>query len=156
MIHFFFFLFVYLFVFCLQDKNIIVKEPDFFEILQKRIESKVVDFTAYASEECWKWGAAIKQGSGNYGKVQFAIDHIPYNTTAHRAMYVAVHKTLPQDLPLDISHLCHEGLCVNPKHLVHEDRIVNLARRNCKESSRPCSGHWLNGQYHQPCIQPDT
>ena len=31
----------------------------------------------------------------------------------------------------DISHLCHNPLCVNPDHLVREDKEINQRRKGC-------------------------
>jgi hypothetical protein len=122
-------------------------------MLKERFEKKVVDFNAFQSNECWKWGGALKSGKEQYGKVHFRKDKVEYNIHAHRAMYVAVHKIMPDNLPLDISHICHQSLCVNPAHLVHEDRVVNEARKSCKDSGKTCAGHWFNKILHQPCIQ---
>ena len=47
-------------------------------------------------------GAAVKRGKEHYGKNHFVKDNVHYNLGAHRAMYVAAHRTMPQDLPLDI------------------------------------------------------
>ena len=130
--------------------------PDFFDKLRKRIEEKVVDFEAFASKECWQWGAALKKGKEQYGKVHFMKDGEHFNTSAHRAMFVAANKVMPGDLRLDISHLCHEGLCVNPRHLVHEEHVVNVDRRACTESG-VCRGHRFKRKMHKPCmVYPHT
>lgn len=47
-------------------------------------------------------GAAVKKGQEHYGKNHFVKNNVHYNLGAHRAMYVAAHRTMPQDLPLDI------------------------------------------------------
>ena len=44
----------------------------------------------------------------------------------HRVSYMAAHEILRADMPctnddgkkLEVSHLCHNGICVNPAHLV--------------------------------------
>jgi len=35
-------------------------------------------------------------------------------------------------VPLEVSHLCHQRLCVNADHLSLEPRSVNLERMHCK------------------------
>ena len=46
---------------------------------------------------------------------------LPQTTGAHQAASMAFNELL--DLPLDISHVCHVSLCVNPDHLSHKYRI---------------------------------
>ena len=64
---------------------------------------------------------------------------------AHRASYIAFNEKFL--LPLDISHCCHEKLCVNPEHVSHEEHEVNMDREDCKEFKK-CIGH---GNY-KPCV----
>lgn len=44
---------------------------------------------------------------------------------------------------LDVSHLCHNPLCVNPEHLVRESKEANQRRKGCPGTIRcPCPcGH---------------
>ena len=44
------------------------------------------------------------------------------------------------DTSLEISHRCHNKLCVNYEHLSQETRSTNDKRNTCK-SSGTCSGH---------------
>lgn len=63
---------------------------------------------------------------------------------AHRVAYMAHHKlcSLPQldetGLQLDVSHLCHTKLCINPAHLVLETHTSNMSRNHCR-AARVCS-----------------
>ena len=74
---------------------------------------------------------------------------LPQTTGAHQAASMAFNELL--DLPLDISHVCHVSLCVNPDHLSHKDRIVNLQRDQCM-ARRLCKGHRYRGEDFKPCI----
>ena len=50
------------------------------------------------------------------------------------------------DDPLDVSHLCHNKLCMNVAHLVLESRATNNDRKHCWHLHR-CSGQ------HEPhCV----
>ena len=40
----------------------------------------------------------------------------------------------------DMSHLCHNKLCINPQHLNYEPRWVNHARKTCVRNN-VCGGH---------------
>lgn len=43
--------------------------------------------------------------------------------------------------PLEVSHLCHQRLCVNPDHLILEPGSVNSGRRHCHAQNRCCKDH---------------
>lgn len=59
--------------------------------------------------------------------------------TAHRASYImAYHKR--KDLSMEISHRCHQSLCVNPAHLSHETHEINVEREDCRRFKK-CTGH---------------
>lgn len=67
----------------------------------------------------------------------------------------------------EISHLCHNGACFNPNHLVVEPRGLNQARNSCRGRRivryqrdgtvlHPCS-HWAwDGGSQRECILPRT
>lgn len=40
---------------------------------------------------------------------------------------------------LDVSHLCHQPLCVNPEHLVLEPHRINILRITCQKQGK-CTG----------------
>jgi len=60
------------------------------------------------TETCWNWTAGQQKGYG-----AFSIARRP--TGAHRYSYAAVHGPIPDGLEID--HICHNRLCVNPQHL---------------------------------------
>jgi hypothetical protein len=123
----------------------------FFKDLRSRIEKKVKK-KEFASKECWKWLGCTRRPDGKYGRVTFTHRGVKQTVGAHRASYIAYEETF--DLPHDISHLCHMGLCVNPKHLSHEDRVVNLSRVECAKEGQHgrCDGHKFKGKVYKPCI----
>ena len=65
---------------------------------------------------------------------------------AHRLAFMIKHKILRDDMPivnaqgknLEVSHLCHNGLCVKAAHLALESHEINMERVLCK-SRRQCS-----------------
>ena len=60
-------------------------------------------------------------------------------TTAHGLSYMVFHQAM--DITgKDISHLCHDRLCVPGEHLSAEPHAVNNARQKCVNRCC-CSGH---------------
>jgi hypothetical protein len=56
------------------------------------------------------------------------------SANAHQASHMTAKKYI--DLPLDISHVCHKKLCVNPDHLSHEEHVVNVDREICRRKGQ--------------------
>lgn len=80
-----------------------------------------------------------KQG---YPRINVTVPGIGQRTfIAARLMYICHNRQL--DFPNDVSHLCHNRLCINIQHLVHEPRLTNLSRKTCK-NARACTN------LHQP------
>lgn len=65
---------------------------------------------------------------------------------AHRVAYIVAYgkELTPKH---DISHLCHEPLCVEISHLSSEPHSINNNRQHCKNIGR-CLGH----SGYAPCI----
>ena len=68
------------------------------------------------------------------------------STSAHRAALI-LHlfkegklDTLQVDKSLECSHLCHQKMCINIKHLVFETKTDNLSRKECFRR-KACQGH---------------
>ena len=118
----------------------------FWEGVRRRITDKAVKGSF--NKECWQWTGPLRKDR-RYGQFSMTILGDRLRVNAHRAAYMAFNQIL--DLPNDISHLCHEGHCVNPEHLYHEDRVVNLERNSCKESGE-CKGHIFNNDTYPACI----
>ncbi len=49
----------------------------------------------------------------------------------------------------EVSHLCHNKLCVEVTHLTYEPKVVNVQRRNCVAEGH-CFGH--QGQDSPDCL----
>jgi hypothetical protein len=116
--------------------------PQFYEKLRIRVLSKVSKDRF--GKGCWEWRGCMRK-DGKYGRVSLNIRGDRMYVNAHRASYIAFTECFV--LPNDISHCCHEKLCVNPDHLSHEEHCINRSRARCIEAGQ-CQGH---GE-HKPCI----
>ena len=98
--------------------------------------------------ECQIWTGYKRkckgQRGGGYGIMNVRMPDSDSRTTmrVHRLAYI-VHtgKFIPQEL--DVSHLCHNSLCVNVHHLSLEPHCINNARKFCRKH-KACQGH---GEY---------
>lgn len=100
------------------------------------------------SSECVEWlGCKDKCGYG-VKRVRWP-DGSVFLERVHRVAYMCdrrlLHHQVPQlngdGLQLDVSHLCHNTVCINPAHLVLETHSVNMSRRYCRDSRRCLGGH---------------
>ena len=123
---------------------------DFFTTLQQRIE-KHVNKNAFESGQCWEWKGARKSPDGKYGRMKLTVDGARKSIGAHRAAYMAFYRETYLGMDKDVSHVCHQPLCVNPDHLSLEDRVINMERHTCKLQGS-CSGHSFKGQVLKPCL----
>ena len=89
--------------------------------------------------DCTVWVGA--KDSYGYGKKKVTWpDGSKTVSKVHRLSFMVHYKTL--DVPtvdsfgeqLDISHLCHTKLCINPLHLTLEKHFVNLFRSHCRKA----------------------
>ena len=105
--------------------------------------------------ECRVWHGFIRrskgQRGGGYGimNVRMPGSHSRTTMRVHRLAYI-IHtgSLIPQDRQeYDVSHLCHNSLCVNIHHLSLEPHCINNTRKICKRQ-KECKGH---GDY-RPCI----
>jgi hypothetical protein len=72
-------------------------------------------------EECWPWqGALTKDGYGG----AWVGTNPSRSVKAHRVAYEIVHGKAP----VEVSHLCHNRLCCNPRHLLDEPHSENMRR----------------------------
>ena len=96
------------------------------------------------NNQCLLWTGPKRgqYGSFNYLDIQ---ENKWRRKTAHRMSYI-IYIALDINLTnqLDCSHLCHNSLCVNSRHIFLEPRYINNHRKNCKTSNR-CSGHGIKG-----------
>ena len=86
----------------------------------------------------WTGYRQVRKG-GTYGQINVKIDN---KWTAMNVQGVAYmcSKSLIVGSDLDISHLCHNSLCVNAVHLVAEPRHINNHSQACLSLGQ-CQGH---------------
>ena len=90
--------------------------------------------------DCLLWKGRSRDSTGRYGRVclTYPGEGMPKSvqTSVSRAVYVLEHR-LPDLLRNseagDVSHLCTNQLCINPRHLTLETRAANCQRRACHQ-----------------------
>jgi hypothetical protein len=99
------------------------------------------------NQECKLWTGAIKKCGPTkqlkYGVVGCKINGKWVTVAAHRLSYslqYGVHLDQLNREGYDISHLCHNSLCINPHHLSFEPHSVNNNRQRCK-NKKECTFH---------------
>ena len=109
--------------------------------LKRRVQygkscQKVLKRTLKVQRGCILWtGCCDRHG---YGRKRVTWHYDASKTErVHRMAYMVNHKLteLPRTSEsgelLEISHLCHQKLCINPEHLVIEAYMVNMSRAHC-------------------------
>ena len=104
---------------------------------------------SFMQDECRLWTGAFTQSYANateYGIIRTK----PPLAARRRAIRVHIlayvvtevnsRKTMLGEKSVDISHICHNGLCVEERHLSPEPRTVNNLRRTCRRYGI-CQGH---------------
>ena len=89
-------------------------------------------------DECWIWQATVR---GSYGR--FWDPERGREVQAHRYSYEMARGPIAQGMEID--HLCHVKLCVNPRHLRQATRRQN--QQNVRVSRRSTTG--VRGVYQQ-------
>ncbi|XP_072018909.1 uncharacterized protein [Amphiura filiformis] len=118
-----------------------------YDNLQWRVEQKVEKHTEDHPEchcGCWEWTAACT--NVGYGVMYMAGRMLG----AHRASYMAFNQCV--DLPHDIVHVCKRKKCVNPDHLSHEERDVNMGRQTCNLVGHCTGKHISKDGKNKTCI----
>ena len=102
---------------------------------------------------CDIWTGA--KSHGTYGKLAVTWPNESKSVeSAHRVSFMTSNHYLKNDMPqvdaegrqLEVSHLCHNGLCIKNAHLTLESHENNQERIHCK-LQRQCTGQ------HQPyCV----
>lgn len=120
----------------------------FWAILMQRMNKKINFNQGWLN--CDEWVGGLEHGT--YGKMSVTWpDGEKTRERTHRLAFMASHKILRGDMPrvdasgrtVEVSHLCHNGICVNPAHLVLESHERNLERICCKSRGQ-CT------KLHQP------
>lgn len=85
--------------------------------------------------------ATNKKNSVIYGFkcIKYPGDDKCHKVTVHRLRYI-LHLGFKPDINMDVSHLCHNSLCLNVDHLSLEPKSVNKSRSKCL-NKEICSTH---------------
>ena len=110
---------------------------------------KLIDYDIQPPFHIWTGSVKICKGA-IYGRFHYT----EYGTgkymdkLVHRAMYIIGHHliTLEPNLddfghPYDVSHRCHNKLCINLSHLSLEPRAINNNRNICKNEKKCTQDH---------------
>ena len=90
---------------------------------------------------CRIWLGTLKRGPIRYGVVNAKFPDGKWrNLHVHRLRYLVYLQVLALAPGLDVSHLCHEPLCVALEHLSIEPHHLNLERQRCVNREH-CIGH---------------
>lgn len=104
------------------------------------IRTKLLTKIAVDAKGCWVWtGAVFRKPYGSYGQLRMENRCV----RAHRISYETFVGPIPEGLELD--HLCHNTLCINPAHLEPVTHHENMQRR--KDSNQP---HCKHGHLYTP------
>ena len=80
---------------------------------------------------CWIWTGASgfhpNYRQHRYGQIVRWENGRRTMTSAHRFAYICVFGPIPDEM--DVDHLCHNKLCVNPAHLEAVSHRENMRRR---------------------------
>lgn len=100
-------------------------------------------------QECTEWMGAREHGV--YGKKSVTWpDGTKSMERTHRLSYMLSVKVLRDQMPmfnadgerLDVSHLCHNPICIRPEHLHLEPHSVNMERMGCKMRHQCTRNHF--------------
>ena len=99
---------------------------------------------------CLIWQGAQKKSKGRTGPAYGVMNvKLPgankrCHVTVHRLAYLVAnqqgHREILGVTEFEISHICHNSLCVNPEHLSREPHACNNSRLRCKHFGQ-CHGH---------------
>ena len=110
--------------------------------IRGKYREKLAENSALAENgECRIWCGAMKK-SGNYGVMNVKLSRSSQwrCIVVHRVSYMVNHNTVSLSTDLDVSHLCHNSLCIKAEHLSLEPHHINNNRQYCK-SKQQCLGH---------------
>ena len=146
--------FVYFYFFCGNKQTVyysIFKMSEINKFWNKIRKS--LDKNSILEGDCVKFMGWQENG---YGVKQVTWpDGSKYRERAHRVSYMLEHRLLHSQVPrldvngfdlLDVSHICHNKLCIKPSHLVLESHLTNVSRHYCV-LVQSCIG-----QHDPPCL----
>lgn len=109
-----------------------------------KLKEKIITKSDLAQDgsECRLWRGAVEHKGNNvsYGKINVKIEDKWKVIHVHRVAYMAAYEIIINQNMGDVSHLCHNTLCVNVDHMALEPHSVNMDRCICRNMNR-CRGH---------------
>ena len=87
---------------------------------------------------CIEWNGACTESGYGRKRVSWPDGHKSIEKV-HRLAFMSYNNILNDQLKkynefgqqLDVSHLCHNKLCINENHLIHEPHSINMDRKRC-------------------------
>lgn len=124
-----------------------MKMVNYQEIVHK-LQSKTVKL---GGKDCQVWTGArdtYKPDVLAYGKILNPfrkLDNQPQYIRVHKLMFLAMNEKTYMNNgtgndQYDVSHVCHNSLCINYHHLSREPHWVNNGRKECVSQGH-CLGH---------------
>ena len=100
--------------------------------------SKLLNKYVCVKNGCHTWhGEADRCG---YGQFRITFRGARIRLKAHRVMFAMANPNITLAASMDVSHLCHNKLCVSPEHLSYEPYSINNNRMVCKNEGE-CHSH---------------
>ena len=113
-------------------------EDRFFEKYSRKLHQRSV---LAPNGQCVFWTGTLKQVKNiNYGVICCKFGSVWKTMYVHRLKFMLENRIPDLDPDDDVSHLCHNSLCMRIDHLSSEPHAVNNNRMACKNRAR-CSGH---------------
>lgn len=109
-------------------------ENEFYRIFRQ--------FDRYISKEnsCHTWHG--RKDAYGYGEMLLQFRGVRLGLKVHRVVFALDHPNISlNSASYDVSHLCHNRLCVNVQHLSYEPHSINNNRLVCKNDGE-CHGHY--------------
>jgi len=89
------------------------------------------------------WALVLAAGRG-YGTLHVKNQQFDKRFNAHRLIFKLYNPTTEVklgDRTMQVSHLCHNGMCINPAHLAFEGDLLNKDRTKCAHGSAELCPH---------------
>ena len=97
---------------------------------------------------CQIWQGAKKKGPVCYEVIKAKFLDTGWHTMhVHKLRYLVHNRVMSVDVALEVSHLCHEPLCINAEHFSLKPHSCNTDRLRCVIRGL-CQGH----KPHQACM----
>ena len=105
-----------------------------------RYKARILSRGVETPTGCLLWSG--ERGSDGYGLFRFTYDKERYKVRVHRFLFF-IDKRIPHyDKMAQVSHICHNKLCIKMDHLNLEDAATNTERNICSRTpGQRCIGH---------------